>query len=92
MINFQLGKINLEIIYCVSWGYFPVATWMATEFLSSHNPGDIALKITPADKGRLEVYINNEKVYDCKEDQAMPDFIKVKELQMLVIEKIFDAE
>ena len=31
-------------------------------FLSSQNPGDIALTITPADKGRLEVYIQNEKI------------------------------
>ena len=57
MANSEFGKIDVEITYCVSWGYFPVATWMAAEFLSSHNPGDIAITITPADKGRLEVYI-----------------------------------
>ena len=91
MANSEFGKIDVEIIYCVSWGYFPVATWMAAEFLSSQNPGDIALTITPADKGRLEVYIQNEKIYDCKVENTMPDFIKVKELQMLVIEKLFES-
>ena len=87
----EFGKIDVEITYCVSWGYFPVATWMAAEFLSSHNPGDIAITITPADKGRLEVYIQKEKVYDCKDEKAMPDYNKIKELQMLVIEKLFEV-
>ena len=64
---------------------------MAAEFLSSHNPGDIAITITPADKGRLEVYIQKEKVYDCKDENAMPDYNKIKELQMLVIEKLFEV-
>ena len=64
---------------------------MAAEFLSSHNPGDIAITITPADKGRLEVYIQKEKVYDCKDEKSMPDYNKIKELQMLVIEKLFEV-
>ena len=64
---------------------------MAAEFLSSHNPGDIAITITPADKGRLEVYIQKEKVYDCKDEKAMSDYNKIKELQMLVIEKLFEV-
>ena len=91
MANSEFGKIDVEITYCVSWGYFPVATWMAAEFLSSHNPGDIAITITPADKGRLEVYIQKEKVYDSKDETAMPDYNKIKELQMLVIEKLFEV-
>ena len=64
---------------------------MAAEFLSTQNPGDIAVTITPAGQGRLEVYIENEKVYDCKLEKTMPDFIKVKALQMLVIEKLFES-
>ena len=56
---------------------------MAAEFLSSHNPGDIAITITPADKGRLEVYIQNQKIYDCKDEKAMPDLTKSKNYKCL---------
>ena len=75
MANSEFGKIDVEITYCVSWGYFPVATWMAAEFLSSHNPGDIAITITPADKGRLEVYIQKEKVITVNDNLTNPNEI-----------------
>ena len=65
---------------------------MATEFFRSDAPGDVAIKMTPSDKGRLEVYLDGEKIFDRKEAGAFPDLGKVNELKMAIAEKIFDLE
>jgi hypothetical protein len=66
---------------------------MATEFWRSQEPGDIAIKLTPADSGRLEVYMDGEKIYDVKdENRVYPNFTRVNELKMVVAERMFDLE
>ncbi|NQW23941.1 MAG: hypothetical protein HQ475_10900 [SAR202 cluster bacterium] len=65
---------------------------MATEFFRSDAPGDIAITMTPSDKGRLEVYLDGEKIFDRKEAGAFPDLSKVNELKMIIAEKIFEVE
>ena len=65
---------------------------MATEFFRSDNPGAVAIKITPSDKGRLEVYLDGDKIFDRKEAGAFPDLSKVNELKMIIAEKLFDVE
>ena len=65
---------------------------MATEFWRSDNPGDVALKLTPDGGGRLEVYLDGEKIFDRKEDGGFPDLSKVTELKMNIAEKIFEVE
>ena len=64
---------------------------MANEFWRSDNPGDVALKLTPDGRGRLEVYLDGEKIFDRKED-GFPDLNKVTELKMTIAEKIFEIE
>ena len=65
---------------------------MANEFFRSDAPGDVAIKVTPSDKGRLEVYLDGDKIFDRKEAGAFPDLGKVNELKMAIAEKIFDVE
>ena len=65
---------------------------MATEFFRSDAPGDIAIKMTPSDKGRLEVYLDGEKSFDRKEAGSFPDLGKVNELKMAIAEKLFELE
>ena len=48
--------------------------------------------MTPSDKGRLEVYLDGDKIFDRKEAGAFPDLGKVYELKMTIAEKIFDVE
>ncbi len=63
------------------------------EFWRSQEPGDIAIKLTPADAGRLEVYLDGDKIYDVKdENRVYPNFTRVNELKMVVAEKMFDLE
>ena len=65
---------------------------MATEFWRSDSPGDVALKLTPDGAGRLEVYVDGEKIFDRKEDGGFPDLAKVTELKMTIAQKIFEVE
>ena len=66
---------------------------MAMEFWRSQEPGDIAIKLTPADAGRLEVYLDGDKIYDVKdENRVYPNLTRVNELKMVVAERIFDLE
>ena len=55
-------------------------------------PGDVALKMTPNGNGRLEVYLDGEKIFDRKEDGGYPDLPKVNELKMTIAEKIFETD
>ncbi len=61
-------------------------------FWRSESPGDVALKLTPSDKGRLEVYLDGEKIFDRKEDGGYPNLTRVNQLKMVVAEKIFEVE
>ena len=64
---------------------------MANEFWRSDAPGNVALKLTPDGRGRLEVYLDGEKIFDRKED-GFPDLNKVTELKMTIAEKVFEVE
>ena len=48
--------------------------------------------MTPSDRGRLEVYLDGEKIFDRKEDGKFPDLSRVNELKMIIAEKIFELE
>lgn len=49
--------------------------------------------MTPAHQGRLEVYLNGDKIFDRKEDpDGFPNLIKINELKMIVAEKVFDFD
>ena len=65
---------------------------MAMEFWRRGAVGDVALRLTPGDKGRLEVYLDGEKIFDRKEDGGYPNLTKVNEIYMVIAEKIYAVE
>ena len=49
--------------------------------------------MTPADRGRLEVYLDGQKIFDRKdEDGVYPNLTKVTELKWLIGEKIEEVD
>ena len=52
------------------------------------------MKLTPADKGRLEIYLDGQKIFDRFDEPGneYPGYTRVNELKMVVAERIFDVE
>ena len=48
--------------------------------------------MTPSDRGRLEVYLDGDKIFDRKEDGKFPDLGRVNELKMAIAEKVFEID
>ncbi len=65
---------------------------MAMECWRSESPGDVAITLTPAGQGRLEVYLDGDKIFDRKEAGGYPNLTKANELKMVIAEKIYEVE
>ena len=66
---------------------------MATEIWRSQDIGDVAVKLTPAGGGRLEIYLDGDKIFGRKdEDGVYPNLTKVNELKMVVADRIFEID
>jgi len=59
-----------------------VAVSVAAE-LSSINYRETAITLTPAEKGRFEVYLDGKKVYDRKEEGAVDFLPALKEIHKI---------
>ena len=64
---------------------------MANEFWR-HCGKDVGISLTPGANGRLEVYVDGEKIYDRhEEDGKYPDLTRVRELRAIIEEKVAAA-
>ena len=61
---------------------------MANEFFRAYGP-DASITLTPRGNGRLEVYVNGEKIFDRKEeDGKYPDLVRVREMKSTIQGKL----
>ena len=61
---------------------------MANEFFRAFGP-DAAIQITPKGAGRLEVYLDGDKIFDKKEeDNKFPDLARVREMKAAIQAKL----
>ena len=61
---------------------------MANEFFRSFGP-DVGISLTPGANGRLEVYLDGEKIFDRKaEEGKYPDLARVRELKQVIQAKL----
>ena len=61
---------------------------MATEFWSTWG-SDLAITLTPVGEGRLEVYLDDQRIFDRKgEDGKYPDLTRVRELKQVIKAKL----
>ncbi len=61
---------------------------MAAEFWSTFG-AEVALTITPVSEGRLEIYMDGQKLLDRKEEGgAFPDLSGVKQLKKVIQERM----
>ena len=61
---------------------------MANEFYRYFG-SDAGISLTPAANGRLEVYLDGDKIFDrSEEDGKYPDLTRVKQLRDVIQEKL----
>jgi predicted Rdx family selenoprotein len=54
---------------------------------------DTAISLTPGANGRLEVYLDGEKIFDRKEEGGKyPDLSRVRQLKTVIQEKLDTVE
>ena len=61
--------------------------WMANEIFAEGG-ADVAIKVTPAGGGLLQVYADGDKIYDKADEGDFPDLTRVKELRAAVRERL----
>jgi predicted Rdx family selenoprotein len=65
---------------------------MANEFYRYFG-ADIGISLTPGANGRLEVYLDGEKIFDrSEEDGKYPDLTRVKQLRDVIQAKVDSLE
>ncbi len=61
---------------------------MANEFFRAYG-ADAAISLTPGANGRLEVYLDGEKIFDKnEEDKKFPDLGRVREMKKVIQERL----
>ena len=61
---------------------------MANEFFRAYGP-DAAISLTPGSNGRMEIYLDGEKIYDKKEaDNVFPNLAVIRELKTVIQGKL----
>ena len=62
-----------------------------TEFFRQFG-NEVAISLTPGANGRLEVYVDGDKIFDRKEeDGKYPDLTRVRELKAVIQERVDQA-
>ena len=61
---------------------------MANEFFRAYG-GDVAISLTPGAAGRIEVYLDGEKIFDRKaEGNIYPDLTRVRKMKEVITAKL----
>ena len=60
---------------------------MANEFFRAYGP-DMGLTLTPGAQGRMEVYVEGEKVFDKLEEGIYPDLSRVRQMKKVIQSKL----
>jgi len=60
---------------------------MANEFFRAYGP-DVAITLTPGAQGRMEVYVEGEKVFDKLEEGIYPDLSRVRQMKKVIQSKL----
>lgn len=79
-------KPVITIEYCPKCGWLLRAAWMAQELLTTFTEELQGVTLKPSEiAGRYTIYVDDEKLFDRKEDGHFPD---VKELKQHVRDKV----
>lgn len=78
-------KPVITIEYCPKCGWLLRAAYMAQEILTTFAEDVKAVSLQPAEiSGRFTIFVNDEKIFDRKEQGRFPE---IKELKQLIRDK-----
>ncbi len=61
---------------------------MANEFFAAYGP-DAAISLTPGAHGRIEVYVDGEKIFDKREEgKVYPNLARVRQMKEVIKAKL----
>ena len=79
-------KPTITIEYCPKCHWLLRAAYMAQEFLTTFEDDLASVTLIPSEEGgRYIIYINEEKLYDRKEQGKFPE---IKELKQMIRDKV----
>ena len=84
----KIGKITVDIEYCVPCGYQNLAAWAVSEMFQAGGT-DVALSLTPGEAGVFTIKYGDEVVWDKKAmGNKSPDIAQMKELKAALKNKL----
>ncbi|MBD0279454.1 MAG: SelT/SelW/SelH family protein [Flavisolibacter sp.] len=79
-------KPSIIIEYCPKCGWLLRAAYMAQEILTTFSENIKSVTLQPSEvSGRYTIYVNEEKIFDRKEEGHFPE---IKELKQLIRDKV----
>ncbi|MBD0287827.1 MAG: SelT/SelW/SelH family protein [Flavisolibacter sp.] len=79
-------KPSIIIEYCPKCGWLLRAAYMAQEILTTFSENIKGVTLQPSEvSGRYTIYVNEEKIFDRKEEGHFPE---IKELKQLIRDKV----
>ncbi|MBD0350845.1 MAG: SelT/SelW/SelH family protein [Flavisolibacter sp.] len=79
-------KPSIIIEYCPKCGWLLRAAYMAQEILTTFSEDIKGVTLQPSEvSGRYTIYVNEEKIFDRKEEGHFPE---IKELKQLIRDKV----
>ena len=77
----DIGRVHIDIEYCVPCGYGNLASWAVSEMFAAGGT-DAAIQLTPGDGGVFKITVDGGVWYDKKEfDGRTPDIHDMKDLK-----------
>ena len=76
----DIGKVAIDIQYCVPCGYQNLAAWTVSEMFAAVGT-DAAISLTPGEAGVYTVAVDGEVWYDKSDQGGTPDIQDMKDLK-----------
>ena len=76
----DIGKVQIDIEYCVPCGYGNLASWAVSEMFAAGGT-DAAIQLTPGKGGVFKITVDGNVWYDKKTSGGTPEIHDMKDLK-----------
>ncbi len=83
----DIGKVLIDIEYCVPCGYGNLASWAVSEMFAAGGT-DAAIQLTPGQSGVFTIKVDGEVWYDKAQSGGTPEIHDMKDLKARLAAKL----